>query len=497
MKTLFEKITPEQAGIDSSEVLRYIRYLNDNALCTHALLLLKGNRIFTEAYWHPFHKDFCHRQYSQTKSFVSMAIGLLVSDGKLSLDDRIADLFPEKIDDPGQLPEQLRHQTVRNMLTMCTAGDYMSWFRSEDPDRTHLYFNGRSEARMPGALWRYDSAGSQVLSSLAEKLTGKTLLEFLRERLFDRMGTFRTARMLQTPNGDTWGDSAMLCTARDMASFALLLMNGGQWNGEQLIDADYIAEATSAVVDNTEEHFARIFGHGYGYQIWRAPRNGFAFVGMGGQLTVILPEQELILVTNGDTQGNPAAYDLIVNGFLSFIADRMNENLLPPHPQVCGQLETTVSALRLHALQGKADSPLRASIHDKRYVCEPNRLGMTQFSFVFQDDCGVFRYTNAQGAKELRFGINKNMFGKFPQLGYSNETGRIRTEDGFMYDDAVSLRFTQDNKLQLRVQIIDKYFGNFLATFAFCGNAAVCKFSATAENFLQEYNGEFTAYCGL
>ena len=66
-----------------------------------------------------------------------------------------------------------------------------------------------------------------------------------------------------------------------------------------------------------------------------------------------------------------------------------------------------------------------------------------------------------------------------------------------MYDDAVSLRFTQDNKLQLRVQIIDKYFGNFLATFAFCGNAAVCKFSATAENFLQEYNGEFTAYCGL
>jgi hypothetical protein len=120
---------------------------------------------------------------------------------------------------------------------------------------------------------------------------------------------------------------------------------------------------------------------------------------------------------------------------------------------------------------------------------------MTQFSFEFADDRGTFRYTNAQGEKEMPFGINHNVFGKFPQLGYSNEVGRMTTTDGFMYDDAVSLRFTQDNKLQLRVQIIDKYFGNFLATFAFNGDEATCKCAAVAENFLQEYNGEFTAHC--
>ncbi len=493
---MFETITPEKAGISSSEIGRYIRYLDDNARCPHALLLMKGDKIFTEAYWKPFHKDFCHRQYSQTKSFVGMAIGLLVSDGKLSLDDRIADFFAEKIDDYDLVPERLKAQTVRHMLTMCTVGDHKWWFRSEDPDRTHLYFNGRTGARLPGVLWRYDSAASQVLSSLVEKITGKPLLEFLRERLFGHMGTFRTARMLKTPNGDTWGDSSMICTARDMASFALLLMNGGQWNGHQLVDESYVAEAISAVVDNSEEHFARVFGHGYGYQIWRAPRNGFAFVGMGGQITMVLPDQKLILVTNADTQGNPAAYDLIVNGFLTFIADRMSQSSLPENPQAYAKLEEQTSQLRLFALQGKPDSPLRTAIHGKTYACEPNPLGMTKFSFVFQDDHGEFRYTNAQGEKVLPFGINQNVFGKFPQLGYSNEVGRMTTSDGFMYDDAVSLRFTQNNKLQLRVQIIDQYFGNFLATFAFSGADVACKFSATAENFLNEYNGEFTAHRG-
>ena len=136
---MFEKITPEAAGIPSSEVTRYINYLADNSLAIHSLLMIKGDKIFTEAYYKPFHKDFPHRQYSQTKSFVGIAIGLLLDDGKLSLDDRVIDLFPEKIDDINALSERLKSQTVRDMLTMTTADDPEWWFRSEDPDRKHLY----------------------------------------------------------------------------------------------------------------------------------------------------------------------------------------------------------------------------------------------------------------------------------------------------------------------------------------------------------------------
>ncbi len=490
---MFEKITPEAAGVPSSEISRFIDYLNSNSLCTHALLMMKGDKIFTEAYWKPFNKDYRHRQYSQTKSFVGIAIGLLVSDGKLSLTDKIVDLFPEKIDRIDLVPDRLSTQTVGDMLTMTTVGEERVWFTANDPDRTHLYFEARENAKIPGTLWKYDSSGSQVLSSLVEKLAGKPLLEFLHERIFSHMGTFQTAKILKTPNGDSWGDSALLCTARDMASFAKLLMDRGKWEGKQLICEEYVRKATSSVVDNSEERFASVFGHGYGYQIWRAPRDGFAFVGMGAQLTVVLPSKQLIFVINSDTQGNASAYDLIVNGFLSFVADRMSDKPLDEHNGAYSALEEQIAKLELFSLKGKEDFVLKQEINNVPFLCEPNRLGMSQFSFHFNEDSGEFRYTNKQGDKIIPFGINKNVFGKFPQLGYSNEIGG-ETTNGFMYDDAVSLRFTQDNKLQLRVQIIDQYFGNFLATFAFKNEEVACKFTAAAEHFLTEYNGQFTAH---
>ena len=490
---MFEKITPEEAGISSSEISRFIDYLNENILHTHALILIKGDKIFTEAYWKPFHRDFCHRQYSQTKSFVGIAIGLLLDDGKLSLDDKMVDLLPEKIDDINSLSDRLKSQTVRDMLTMCTAGDPEWWFRAEDPDRTHLYFNSRIGDRIPGAIWQYDSSGSQVLSSLVEKLAGKPILEFLNERLFSHMDCFKTAEMLKTPNGDSWGDSAMICTARDMAAFAKLLRDGGRWNGKQLISESYVKEATSAVVSNAEECFTGVFGKGYGYQIWRAPRDGYAFVGLGGQLTVTLPSKDLIFVINSDTQNNPTAYNLIVNGFLSFVADRIGDAPLSESEDYA-KLEEKISGLELFSLKSTYPPVLKEKIDNVTYICDENPIGITKFTFKFDGDEGLFMYTNGQGDKVIPFGIDKNVFGKFPQLGYSNDVGRVKTTDGFMYKDAVSLRFTQANKLQMRVQIIDRYFGNMLITFAFKGDDVACRFTPFGEDFLMEYSGDVIAH---
>ena len=117
---MFEKISPEQAGVSSFNVAKYISILQKRGVNMHGLLMLKDGKIFCEEYWKPFHKDFCHRMYSQTKSFVGVAIGLLEEEGKLSLDDKIANYFPEKID--GEIQEELKSQTIRDMLTMSTAG---------------------------------------------------------------------------------------------------------------------------------------------------------------------------------------------------------------------------------------------------------------------------------------------------------------------------------------------------------------------------------------
>ena len=80
---MFNTITPEQAGISSKAVTRFIHKLEERGLYTHGMLMMRGDDIFAEAYWVPYHKDSIHRMYSQTKSFVGIAIGLLLEEGKL------------------------------------------------------------------------------------------------------------------------------------------------------------------------------------------------------------------------------------------------------------------------------------------------------------------------------------------------------------------------------------------------------------------------------
>jgi len=489
---MFEKITPEQAGISSQKVAEYISMLERRGLATHSVLMMKGDKIFAEYYWAPFHQDFCHRMYSQTKSYVGIAIGLLVDDGKLDLDEKIASFFPEKIDT--ELAPEMAEQTVRQMLTMTTCGKCKSWFRAGDPDRTHLYFQPREKYRPAGTVWDYDSAGSQVLTNLVEKLSGKSLFDFMNERIFSHIGTFKTAEILKAPNGDSWGDSAMVCTTRDNASFARLLMKNGNWDGKQLISEAYVREATSALVDNRENCHDDLYSKGYGYQIWRTEHNSFGFNGMGCQMTICTPDKDFLFTITSDNQGNPTAKNSIIGGVLDLIVAEMSVSPLPEDVKAEEELAKVTKKLKLKAVKGNADSPLREEISGKTYICEPNPLGMEKFTFVFNGkETGEFRYTNEQGDKVIPFGVNKNVFGKFPQLGYANERGNVPTTDGFMYDDAVSLCWAQDNRIMMYVQIIDKYFGNLSAVFGFNGEYVTCNFSKAAEHFLKEYEGEFVA----
>ena len=491
---MFTEITPEQAGISSRSVSRFLQKLEQRGLYTHSVLLARGSRIFCEGYWAPYTADSLNRLYSQTKSFEGIAICLLADEGKLGLDDRIVDHFPEKIH--CEIPAHLAHQTIRHMLTMQTSRpDDITWFVDKSAvDRTEFYLNNGSFDREPGLIWSYDSSGSQVLASLVEKLTGMRLLDYLKEKLFNAMGTFTTARILKTRNGDSWGDSAMLCTLRDVASFGWLLMNGGKYGDTQLIPEAIVKEATAAHVDNDHTGFTQgFYGHGYGYQIWRY-MDGFAFVGMGGQLTVAFPERDLLFSVTGDNQGLPSAYPMILACLQDFILDALQNAPLPEDPEAYAQLQARLSSLHLKHIPGHTESPYQKQLQGVRYVCEENRMGITEFSFRFDSpDTGVFCYRNEQGYKELPFGLGKNVFGKFPQWGYSDEYGGLSGGEDFFYNCAASAAWREAQKLVLKVQIIDKYLGNFFAIFSFRDDTACVYISKTAEDFLSEYYGWINA----
>ena len=488
---MFRTITPESAGIRSSDVGGFIRFLQKNGVVCHQLLLLKGDGVFGEFSWAPFTPDFCHRMYSQTKSFVGTAILLLADEGKLSLRDPVAKFFPDKI--PDSIDRSYLDMTVEDMLVMETCCRQENWFKVNAEDRAEFYFGLGAQPYPSGLVYQYDSAGSQVLCVLAERLSGMKLLDYLKTKLFDKMGTFKNAQILRTANGDSWGDSALICTPRDVASFARLLMNGGVWEGERIMPERVAVEAVKKRVDNDETGFDNCDSWGYGYQIWRL-RDGFWFRGMGGQFTVCLPEKDLICVVTGDNQGYSGFPHVFIAGLYEFIVDRMNASPLPEDPGALAELEKLAGSLKLYSLPGDADSPFRETVDGAKYLCGDNPMGIRSFALDFSPDgkTGTFRWENAQGEKSLPFALLDNAFAKFPQLGYSDGVGGQRTANGFMYDCAVSAAWREERKLLIKVQVIDRYFGNFVARFSFTpdGSGAALVMKKTAEDFLGEYDGK-------
>lgn len=485
--------TPEAVGISSRDVEAYIRLLESRHLATHDVLMARGNQIFYEHYWKPFTSDFRHRMYSVSKSFVALAVGFLVQDGLAALDDPMSLYFPEELQ--GQEDRNMHRQTIRQMLTMSTAKQDRNWFRAQTEDRVRFYFaNDRKETRPPGTIFDYDSTGSFVLGALVERLTGKTLMAYLKEKLFDEIGVRPDASCLRCPGGHSWGDSGILCTPMDLLRVARFTLNGGSWDGKQLLDREYVKAATSKQIDNNYAEIHCCDSYGYGYLIWRTYQDSFFFDGMGCQFAVCVPEQDLILIYNADNQGKAGAHHVIIDGFFDCIVNRAASGPIAEDRQGLEQLQAYSEGLKLAAAEGPAHSGFEKSVEGKVWYFQDNPMGISKMKLTFSGEKGCLSYTNAQGDKELTFGMGCNEFGLFPQEGYSADVGSCFAPGNY-YHCAASAAWVEERKLRILVQIIDRYFGNLSITLGFTEDEVGVYMEKNAEFFLNEYAGFGCASC--
>ena len=484
--------TPEAVGVSSAAITAFIRLLEEHRIPIHDLILARGDEIFYEGYWSPFHREFKHRMYSVSKSLVALGIGFLEQDGLVDLDERIFDCFPEE--SAGQADENMARQTVRNMLMMSTAKDDGFWFDDKPADRVRYYFENPRPSRPCGRYFRYDSAGSFVLCALIERRSGMTFMDYMRLKLFDKIGVSAGAYCLTCPGGHSWGDSAVICPPMDILKIARFTMNGGSWNGEQILNREFVQTAVSKLIDNSYLGDNQYNTQGYGYLIWRTFDDSYFFNGMGAQLAVCVPNKDMIMVINGDTQGrDPAARSILMDGFFRLIVRPAAERALPADVAAAEELQNLTASLRLVAAVGERTSAFTRQIEGVTYRMEPNPMGITRMSFSFSAQGGVWRYTNAQGDKELPFGLCENVFGEFPQDGYSDLIGTVRGDR--RYACAASAAWVEPHKLNLQVQIIDTYFGNLHAIFSFGEKDCCVVMNKAAEDFLGEYCGEAYGVC--
>ena len=474
--------TPESRGISTETIKRYVDHLNASGLSTHDVIIARGDDIVFEKYWAPFDREFLHRMYSVTKSFVAIALGFLADEGRVDLDAPISVYFPTEA---AQSPdENVRKQTIRHMMMMRSAypdGSH-NWFTQRCSDRVLNYFLDMSGAKYPpGTLFRYDSTGSFVLGALVERVTGKTLVEYLEQKLFSKLGV-EGAYMLKCPGGHSWSDSALVMRPIDLLKVARFMLNGGVWEGEQLLSADFVKEATSNLVSTATYGWGNYGDLGYGYLIWRTKNNSFFFNGMGCQFAVCCPDKDLVLIYNGDNQGNEIAKTRIIDGFFEIVYNSVSDE---PLPEYVGE---PVPDQKLFFLEGSYDSPLVEKINGKKYKLKRNPMSISEITLNFAGDAGSLTYVNATGEKTINFGFGKNVFEKFPEDGYSDEVGSV-SAPGNKYDAASSAVFPTENELLIRTQIIDKYFGNLGILFNFRDDIVTLEMRKTAEDFLREYSG--------
>lgn len=483
----FGHITPEKAGVSSRQIKKLLEVYEANHFSTHDLILIRGNEIFFENYWAPFTKDFMHRMYSVSKSFVSIAIGFLEQDGLIGLDDKIVKYFPKETEN--EHGENLHKQTIRHMLMMSTSVEWKNWFGARCEDRVRFYFEGSGNASsIPGTFFAYDSTGSFVLGALVERLTGKPFMEYLREKLFDKIGVSKDAYCLKCPGGHSWGDSAVICTPEDLALVARFVMNKGKWEGEQILNEEYLTLATTPQIFNNDLEVLQSDVHGYGYQFWMTYRGGFYFNGMGCQFAVCVPDKDMIMIYNADNQGRTNTHR-IIDKFFELIVDGAADEALPEDEQAQEELKDYAKDLKLAVAIGEETTPLLPEVNGKTYILDKNPMGIKWFRLEVDGNVGHFVYENDQGEKDLIFGLGYNEFSLFPQEGYSDEVGSV-SAPGNYYRCAASAGWVQENMLNIRVQVIDKYFGNLNIYIGYKNGEAAIRMIKIAEDFMNEYSGQ-------
>jgi len=483
----FELITetPESLGIPSGAVEAFLDELTDKKLCMHSFLLLRHGKIAAEGYWPPFNQNRKQRIYSISKSFTAIAVGMMINEGKLSLDSKVSDYFPEYL--PLNPHPYVLETRVRDLLMMATCNDNYP-YTADTYNSLEIFFNGPGAKHKPGNVFQYDTVGTTVLCAIMEKLSGKPLLEYMRPVL-DEIGFSRDVYCIKIKEGYSWTGSGIVCTSRDLARFALLCMNNGEWNGKQLLDSDYIRAATSRQIDNSVNNFGLEYSYGYGYQIWALRRCGFFMYGMGSQYALCNQENGTILITTADTQGVEGAGELIFDMYFRLIK-KFSVTALEEDEGAQKRLKDRIGKLSIPLPCGKTKTPLAHKLSGRKYILDKNEAGMKWMCLIIEGDKSRFQYANESGEHELVFGMGKYEQQEFPEKYFGE---RISIRDTH-YSCIGAGAWTDDNAFLGTIYAIGDYLGSIRFQLTFAEDEVCGCMAKAAEWFFDEYQGFLTGH---
>lgn len=294
MTTELPSSTPSAEGVDAAGIGRFLDALESlPGTQPHGFVLLRHGKVVAEGWWAPFTPDRLHLLYSLSKTFTSTALGFAVAEGLVGLDDPVVDHFPEfaaEITGP-----RSRRMRVRDVLAMSSGHlvDMINVAAGADPHEPVRGFLLHEPESEPGSVFTYNQPATYSVASIVQKTSGQRLLDYLRPRLLDPIGIGGVGWQ-QYPEGRDMGFSGLHATTRDVARIGQLYLDGGRWNGRQVLPAGWAEELPVKRIDTAPGETEPDWALGYGYQIWIS-RHGWRMDGAFGQFCLVLPEQDVVL----------------------------------------------------------------------------------------------------------------------------------------------------------------------------------------------------------
>ena len=416
--------TPESQGVSSAGILAFVDVADRTIDSLHSVMIVRHGNAVAEGWWAPYDAKTRHQLYSLSKSFTSTAVGFAIADGKLSLDDELLKLFPD--DAPSSPSANLKGMRVRDLLRMNT-GHQSEPARKDDEPWTKTFL-AHPVPFKPGSHFLYNTPATYMQSAAVQKATGKTVLDYLKPRLFDPLG-IEDPTWEKSPQGISTGGYGLSIRTEDIAKFGQLYLQKGKWGDKQLVPANWVAEATARQTSNGSNPKSD-WDQGYGYQFWRSRNGAYRGDGAFGQYCIVLPAQDAVIAITAGVKDMQAVLNLVWDQLLpAFKTDKLPEEKATNEKLAATLKKLTMKTPVANGTPAKVEGKSFAfAINAKKYeslAVETGKDGAV--TLVLKSDKAIQRIVCGQG----RWENGKAAWGRFTDPQPAAACGAWTADDTF------------------------------------------------------------------